>query len=189
MDGDCMSVGCFSFIVERETGHLLATSDPSIAVLTNDDTTNGEPIQQIKALECSDLRVSAIAQKVVDANGGDWMNVHNFKSRSDVAIELSLVQLAIEKLTVSEPFIMTSDFKRMTKEPMNSTVTDVPYGIDWVVVLSIPEEVVMDSINGKKVKNNFILVGYSFGLWTIEEFLIPLLIGVLAGTLIARSKG
>lgn len=188
MDGDCMSQGCFCFIVERETGHLVATSDPSIKVLTNEDTTNGEPINPIKALESSDIRVAAIAKEVVDANGGDWMDVHSFKSRSDVEVDASLVNLALERMAVSKPFIMTSDFKRMSSEPMNSTVTDVPFGIDWIILLSVPEKVVMDSINDKKAKNAGILVGYSAGLWVVEQFILPLLIVVLAGAYVAWSK-
>jgi len=172
MDGNCFEDGCFCFIVERETGHLVATSDPSIKVLTNDDTTNGEAINVVKAVESTDERVSTLSQDIVNANDGSWRDVHDFKSRKQISIDTSLFDEIVAAMAVAKPFIMTSDFIRRSDEPMNSTSTDVPHGLDWIVVLSIPDAVVMSAINEKRKSNTIGLLGFSIGVDVMESFWI-----------------
>ena len=60
--------GTFIFIVERNTGVLISTSDPHIPVL-KDYTTSASYQDVILATECPDLRVSERAKKLLEMAG------------------------------------------------------------------------------------------------------------------------
>lgn len=187
MDDHCMDRGCFCFLVERSTGHIISTSDPSIPVLTNTDTTNGEPIEPIKADESSDERVATIANEILNHHDGSWDNVHDWLSREEIEVSSKgLFDLAIDNFvdaTVGQPFILTSDFVRRSDTPMNSSAKDVPHGIDWIIVLTIPEEDVMSAITDRETSNSWMIIGYSVGLYVAESF-VDLMFGLLVGLLV-----
>ncbi|CAE7257424.1 unnamed protein product [Symbiodinium natans] len=119
--------GTFIFIVERNTGVLISTSDPHIPVL-KDYTTSASYQDVILATECPDLRVSERAKKLLEMAGAsnpqDWSRVRNVLGRPEI------------KTTGVEPveeFLLSRDFEHQ--------------GLDWVVAITIPGDTILEDIN------------------------------------------
>lgn len=157
--------GTFIFVVERKTGVLISTSIPEIRILKNYQT-NASYQDVIIATECPDHRVSERAKELVrmaGASSRDWSKVRNLFGRPEI------------KTTGMEPveeFLLSRDFKFL--------------GLDWVIVISIPGETVLEDINANYFTSLFLILGATGGMKISSSLLLAAILA-LGGNFCGRS--
>ncbi|CAK8988852.1 unnamed protein product [Durusdinium trenchii] len=149
--------GTFIFLVERKTGVLISTSEPEIRVLKNYHT-NASYSDVIIATESPDPRVSERAKQLVQMAGAsarDWSNVRNLFGRPEIKTT---------GLEPAEEFLLSRDFEF--------------FGLDWVIVISIPGETVLADITANMFTRLFSILGATGGMKLASSVLLAILIAL-----------